>query len=314
MKIVKTIGVGSLLFAIVCIGRSETPGEVIAQLRIGQAKLRAQEIRDQVYECNYKLVSRDSVLRNTKLISKRYNKSVIFIMGDILACFNGDYFFAVEKGKNANEWILRQFNRSGSNNIFRGSVGMKGFSIFPLTCALEMDTISEILDDPTFRANTTSVGAEGMIKLGFSREMSMANSEVPIQQSGIMTISPKNDYAITKWEQTIVSPRVPYPIRSVYTREIVGESGSIRCKSIRLSIINDSTGKVETEHVFQFVPVSNPSLSPKEFTLEHYGIPIPNEAPEDQPKDFLWWGIFGFTCLGGSFGFWWLARRRSSDC
>ena len=124
-----------------------------------------------------------------------------------------------------------------------------------------------------------------------------------------MTLSPDLDFAVVKWEQTVKFPTVSFPIKYICTRQIEKNAGVIRCKSIEVSIINDDSKIVEGTESIQFIPLENQSPNPAEFFLGYYGIPIPDEAPEDRPNRYGWWWMTGGVCLVAAFGFRWVARR-----
>lgn len=222
--------------------------------------------------------------------------------------------FGVEKGTGEKEWLLRQSDRQNPSETFKIFLGNKSQAVYPLTGLGHAKPLLAVLDDPSFRATSTSVHPNGLIDLGFEMKIpDPQNSEILWPMTGIMTVSPKHHFAIVKWEDTVKSPRVAFPVKHTLVREFAGEPSDMYCKLIRYEILNGATEEVFDTATFKFLPAGKTLLDPAEFTLAYYTIPAPSDAPEDQPSRWRWWTTVGGICLVGSIGLGWFAKRRTAN-
>ncbi len=287
--------------------------EDIDKIRSGLQKVSEIESKLGSYECRFKKTSRGELIRDTKIKIKRNGSAVIFSIDNKIICLNDKMMFYIEKSKKNNEWILRQADRVKPESTFRNNLSEMGFSVYPFTSTVGWERLNEIVDDSSFAITSTSINPSGLLDLHFKSEIKKPISKDPLSRMGVMTLSPEFDFAVVKWEETVKYPAVSFPIKYVCTRQIEKNAGVIQCKSIQVSIINDDSKGVEGTESIQFIPLENQSPDPAEFFLSYYGIPIPDDAPEDRPYWYGWWWIIGGVCLAAAFGFKWLARRQADS-
>ncbi len=300
-----------LFFIITLAARSSSPEDTLTKIRNGLNRLTVIEGNNKVYECHFKYVSRGSISRNHPLIAKRKGNFALLTWDKYLGCLGPEIMFGVEKGTREKEWLLRQSDRQNPSGTFKTFLGNKGPAVYPLTGLGHAKTLLAVLDDPSFRATSTTVHPNGLLDLGFEMKYpDPMNSEILWPMTGIMTVSSKHHFAIVKWEDTVKSHRVAFPVKHTLVREFAGEPSDMYCKLIRYEILNGATEEVFDTATFEFLPPGKTLLDPAEFTLAFYNIPTPSDAPEDQPSGWPWWAIVGGICLVGSVGLGWLARRR----
>ncbi len=287
-------------------------GEIIHQIRSGLLKVSEIESNLGTYECQFKKTSRGELIRDKKIVIKRNGNGVIFSIDNKIFCLNSEMMFYIEKAKNNNDWILRQADRVKPESTFRNNLAEMGFLVYPLTSTVGWERLNEIIDDSSFTETSNSVKQDGLIDLHFKSEIRKPIFNGPLNRIGVMTVSPEMDFSVVKWEETVKYPAVSFPIKYVCTRQIEKLDGVIRCKSIQVSIFNMDSKNVEGTESVQFIPGENRPTDPGEFFLNYYGIPIPNDAPEDRAGKYGWWWIVGGTCLTMAIGFWYLARVHNN--
>ena len=313
----KSLSISKLLclFLIITLAaRSSSPADTLVKIREGLKRLTVIECNNKVYECHFKFVSRGSILRNHPLIAKRQGELALLTWDKYLGCLGPGIMFALEKGTGEKEWLLRQFDRQNPSESFINFLRNKSPAVYPLTGLGHAKPLLAVLDDPSFRATSTTVHPNGLIDLGFEmKKPDPLNSKILDPMTGIMTVSPKHHFAIVKWEQTTINSRVAFPIKITLVREFAGEPSDMYCKLIRYEILNGTTGEVADTETFEFLPPGKTLLDPAEFTLAYYTIPTPSDAPEDQPSRWRWWTTVGGICLVGSIGLGWFAKRRAAN-
>jgi len=293
---------------------AESPIAVVAKIRSGLKELSAIENATPVYKCHYKLTSKGEVIREDDLIIKQKNKSLLISVRNNLFLLSNDFFVCLEKSSKQGEWVLVKASRTNPVGLFKNSLGFMASAAHPLICTFSGETLMEILDDPTFQAKSVSDRQDGLIELGFHREVPSKDGSPKLPLSGVMVLSPKNHFAVTQWQQTLIDPKiVSYPYQSQFTRQMVEETGSLRCKRIHAVALNGSTGEELSSETLEFYPLTASPLDPAELTLAYYNIALPNEAPEDNLG--TWWGWYVLVAgifLTVSFGFWRLAGRGTN--
>ncbi len=290
---------------------AESPRAVVAKIHAGLKELSAVEIATPVYKCHYKLTSKGNVLREDDLIIKQKNKSLLISLKNNLFLLSNDFFVVLEKSSKQGEWVLVKASRTNPVGLFKNSLGFMASAAHPLICTFSGETLLEVLNDPTFQAKSVSDRQDGQIELGFQREVPSKDGSPNLPLSGVMVLSPKNHFAVTQWKQTLIDPRiVSYPYQSQFTRQMVGETDSLRCQRIHAVALNGSTGEELSSETLEFYPLPASPLDPAELTLAYYNIALPNETPEDNLG--TWWGWYVLLAgifLTVSFGFWCLAGR-----
>ena len=304
------------LFLIITLAaRSSSPEDTtLVKIREGLNKLTVIEGNNKVYECHFKFMSRGRIVRNLPLIAKRQGDLALLTWDKYLGCLGPEIMFGVEKGTGEKEWLLRQSDRQNPSETFKIFLGNKSPAVYPLTGLGHAKPLLAVLDDPSFRATSTSVHPNGLIDLGFEMKIpDPQNSKFLDPMTGVMTVSPKHHFAIVKWEETTINSRVAFPIKITLVREFAGEPSDMYCKLIRYEILNGATGEVFDTETFEFLPPRKTLLDPAEFTPAYYTIPTPSDAPEDQPSRWRWWTTVGGICLVGSIGLGWFAKRLAAN-
>ena len=301
------------LFLIITLAaRSSSPEDTLTKIRNGLNRLTVIEGNNKVYECHFKNVDRGRIVRNHPLIAKRKGDLALLTWDKYLGCLGPEIMFGVEKGTGEKEWLLRQSDRQNPSETFKIFLGNKGPAVYPLTGIGHAKTLLAVLDDPSFRATSTTVHPNGLIDLGFEMKIpDPQNSKILDPMTGVMTVSPKHHFAIVKWEGTTIRSRFPFPLKNTLIREFAGEPGEMYCKLIRNEMAYGATAEVYITETFEFLPPGKTLLDPAEFTPAYYTIPTPSDAPEDQPSRWRWWTTVGGICLVGSIGLGWFAKHRA---
>lgn len=292
-----------------------TPDETVRAIRAGLPKLEAAEQSFTRYKYREQSSKNGQKLETSILAVRRSAAGEMLLsIGRLRIGLNSEAMFGVERPKPKGEWVVLQYQRTKPVETFRDTLKDRWAAFTPLTGIALNQSLSELLDRPTFRATSAKLNPDGLVELSYTSEVPNGSKE-PFHEVGSLIVSPRQHYVVLEATHTVLDPPPAAPkVRAKFVRTVDDLGSVLRCRTLSYIGTDEKTGRELARDICEYTDYSTEPVDPAEFTLAYYQLPTPMIAPEDiPPSRWPWWVAGGGAlCVGLSLVFRWLARRRAS--
>jgi hypothetical protein len=291
---------------------SSTGQELLLAVRKGRDALAEADGRAATYRCRYSFRSTFGKETSTErdFLVKRGDGRLLFETADGVCGLADEYAFALQRAKPGNEWHIALFSRSEREKLFDKVSSSRSMMFAPLTTfggGVMRDGF--IFSHPSTTFRNLKLFPDKKISADYSTQGSNTFGGPDRVLEGSVTFSPTHDYAVTQFETTFKNTKQP-SWRSLHKREFIETSGPPLVKSFVSNSVELETGRVLQTEELTFSDYSDTPPAAQEFTLGHYGLPVP--ADDLSPGRFPRWviGVGVATCLAVAYVGWRVVRRR----
>lgn len=240
---------------------------------------------------------------------RRNGDNFLFEMTDAIGGLNKEYAFGISRPKQGGESYVTLFSRDERLELFAKAIEPVRKAFWPLTTFGD-----ESIHDPyifghpsTVFSNVRITGTDS-VTTDFSVADGSAFSRPDQPLSGTVSFSPSRNYVVTEFVTTFHN-KIPPSFRFTRKREMIDGSNPMRVKTLTSTYTDTTTGKVAQTEEIVFSDYQDGAPSTKEFTLEHYGLPVP--ATEGGSSRWpLWTGIGACGIAAIVLLRWWVRRQR----
>ena len=287
------------------------PAGVVKEIRSGLDRLEALESTTKTYNVREFTSKNREKTRVGEFSVVKSGDDILLRSKRIVLCLRNGQMFGVEKTKQSENWVVRLHERQTPAEAFRKSSSQRNAAVYPLTSIDLTNTVRKVIDGATFKATSAKTRPDGNIDLSY--EIDMQQGRYPYIETGTLTVNPNFHYVVVSKVCRSHGPKVPSPLRTVFTRVVEAVGGEPRCKSVKVVGSEESTGLEGANDTYEFFDYDNAPVDPAIFTLDYYKLTATEAAPEDYvPPQWPKWAAGGVICVALSLAFGWFARRRAN--
>jgi hypothetical protein len=230
---------------------------------------------------------------------------------DSVIGINDQYSFALSRPKAGGEWFIVMFGREDRVKIFDKNAQPIRKVFSPQTILGDEADRSLYLfsNNKTIFTNSRSGGGD-LLSTDFSVSDGAAFGRTDIPLLGTVTFYPARNYLVTEFNTTFKNTPPP-SYRYTAKRELLDGTKFPRVKSLTCTYSDPTTGKVSQTERLEFSEYQDTPPAAKEFTLEHYGVPVPADE-NASPRWPIWTAIGVAGIVVVALIRWRVVRRRNA--
>jgi hypothetical protein len=291
---------------------SATPADFVKTLRDGERELAASESYFGSYVCRHEAKSppaqksAQSRVKNTSLGVSRRGSDILLEMNSSIkvvdtktkssprakSCITDACFFTILAHDDSQLWSIAKFSRSDPRLAFDESLASRFVVAYPLRTFAATWTISDVLKSDNFTVNAVRSAPNGTLEGDYSVTVPRGNELLTLE--GTCRIDPLQRGVVLENRYVLSATKLLY--RTTLRRTTSNVGGQLVCNTLLSESTDTAKGSIEFTDLYTFEKYSTVRPDKAIFTLEHYGIPTPDD---DLVPWYSQWKYWAMIALGG---------------